>query len=726
MRLRFDTYFRPVEGVCRGRAGCLYSPEQDRLVSVSAGAVSVFSDVVRRVYLPIGRTSLEFNTQEPTFILQASIGAVALSGNGRWLAVEVKNKGIEVVDLATSIRKQVVYFGPQYGFGRDPLHELAVSNDGQFVADMGENAGFQIIRVTPECETTCEIVSGSTTEFIPAFYFAAHPVFDSSGKRLSFYAASRGHGSRRVTIHTPGYDARTMEYVALGDSFSSGEGETSDLLYKLGTNDAFEKCHVSTRSYPFLLARWMEIPTALTESVACAGARTLDIIGKATGYLGQGARLGSNGLELSENETLRLKAEALDTFQPGRIHQADFIDRYQPRVVTLGVGGNDAGFMAKLKTCAMPDLCEWAGDPAYRYASGIEIQNLFRKLREVYEELLSRSPDSLLYAEGYPDVIAPEGICDPMTATLLTYGERVFMQEGIRYLNQVIKSAAESAGIAYVDIESAFGGRLLCSAHPLKAVNGLRAGDDVAVGNVPLLKVIGNESFHPAPLGHAMISEHIQRVYGDLRAPRVCGACTSATGPPPLPDYWEKQSLNHGGTHAVNILESSKASGAHPVLKLKVESGVFQPMSTLRIELHSNPYEIGRLVVASDGTLVGNIFLPQGLSEGYHTLHLYGVSGSHEPIDVYEVISYEVPEETQSAPMAEQLPGRVEPGTAVLGVVSDVHKTQHSGRANKPRSPGESVTVLSGVVLVTVGVIITVILVLVGIRTKNSSQDPGG
>ena len=43
-----------------------------------------------------------------------------------------------------------------------------------------------------------------------------------------------------------------------------------------------------------------------------------------------------------------------------------------PEVISLGVGGNDIGFMDKLKACIMPDTCEWVGEERRRDEGGEE------------------------------------------------------------------------------------------------------------------------------------------------------------------------------------------------------------------------------------------------------------------------------------------------------------------------------------------------------------------
>src|SRR3546814_11868053 len=133
-----------------------------------------------------------------------------------------------------------------------------------------------------------------------------------------------------------------LEYLASVDSFTSGEVETESRNYLARTDDEFEKCHGSSKSYPFLLAGLLSLSSV--RNVACSGAKMTDIF-TGVGYRGQGGRLGSIGLRLSESDTLNEQTRALDSFHPGAIAQARFVERSEPRLITrseerrVGKGG---------------------------------------------------------------------------------------------------------------------------------------------------------------------------------------------------------------------------------------------------------------------------------------------------------------------------------------------------------------------------------------------------
>lgn len=129
-----------------------------------------------------------------------------------------------------------------------------------------------------------------------------------------------------------------MKYLALGDSYSSGEGDTEknksiNQKYYASETDKNgdtsngiprEKCHVSTRSYPYLLASSMTLGRGESRqwgTVACSGATIYDANqDNKLGYEGQWSGEGNPGLGrlhgLSNKSTLQ--AAALNEIIPGR------------------------------------------------------------------------------------------------------------------------------------------------------------------------------------------------------------------------------------------------------------------------------------------------------------------------------------------------------------------------------------------------------------------------
>ncbi len=752
-----DSGFHILDGACEGLAGCLYSADRDMLVSRYGGGLRVYSGVKGRIHQsfslgPLG-VKYDFDGSSPLYSAQNEagdalpIGAIALSRNGKWLAMEVKNEGIGLVDLDTGMARRVIAPGYQYNRGFDPREELAVSNDGTSVVAMGDNAGLTFASIDPECGDSfvesfppdfpfgtkpCKVVSIDPNSFIQHFSLGLSPKFDDSGGQLEFVAGSIGFGARRVILRASGYDsAPDLGYLALGDSFSSGEGETDDQHYELGTDDEFERCHVSDRSYPFLLATAMQLATSAVKNVACSGARTNDITNHGIGYWGQGGRLGPLGLGLSSNDFLLAQTNSLLGFLPERVPQETFVQRYQPAVISVGIGGNDVGFMDKLKVCAMPGTCEWAASQDGRHAIGLEIQSLFNKLVDLYQQLRLDAPFARLYAVGYSEIMSPSGTCDPLTGFLFDADERNLVSEGITYLNQVIAAASRGANIPFLNIEQSLSGRELCeSTGSPSGVNGLRLGDDIALSRqLPMLKIIGKESFHPNPSGHELIARAILQQRPDLRVGGGCDGCGTPVDPPPLPSDWSEGGSDRGALEDAAFVSPADIARTTPTFTFSLPAGSLEPNSTAYLEVHSDVEQLGAFTTETDGSVRGEARLPGTLAEGFHTIHLYGDSFSHQPVDLYQVVSFgdqTTTEEVGSISNADTSPLIGRQGENVLGY-STAKPPSQSGDA--PRAAHGSTHILwLSLVVIAGGVLLTGagFCIVLWRRRHNCMQDRGG
>lgn len=765
IKYRPDDSFRLVENMCEGAYWCVYSPETDSLFTQSGGAGVVFTDVSRRLHRNVdgvsGKTRDSFDQGDPGYVLGTGsgrgqrIGSAAYSENGIWLAYEIKDLGTARINIATGEKKLIEINGNQYGYGRDPLKEIAISNDGKQVAVMGENAGATVIVIDPECgskidDTVYESIVGESvrmceqrgldaTVLTTAFYHAFRPKFSADGGRLTFFVSSFSEGVRRIVMQAKGYPkVPSIEYIALGDSFSSGEGETSDAFYREGTNSQSEKCHTSQRSYPFLLGILMRISSSKVKSVACSGAKTIDIISESSRYFGQGDRI---GVKKSSNELLTIKADALESFVPGRVNQAAFIERYEPRLATIGIGGNDAGFMTKLKTCAMPGTCEWAQNDTSLAKTFEEIDALEDVLIGVYALLRSKSPMTQLFAVGYPDVITVDGECDVVTSMLLGKSERRFLQRGVAYINTIIRKATERVGIQFLDIEGSFVGARLCEPGSEKAVNGLRVGDDLSLSkHLPMLRVIGNETFHPTPYGHELISKTIHSVYGDLSS-YSCATCRSMSDED-RPSRMYKESLISsqilGIQRHMTFAETERASSNNRFIKIIAPATSFRPFVDIEFRLGGSNTIIARMKSDSEGGATGVIEFPD-VEEGLYSLHVSGDSFSSSSVEYYQLIEYGEGEvggggstvivnaennsvDKNATTIFEGGNTHYIPRHAVLGSM-DAYQSFH--QEITPRNRGGTIVIFG---LVVGGGVIVIALLAVYARKRyaNTSQDKGG
>lgn len=254
-----------------------------------------------------------------------------------------------------------------------------------------------------------------------------------------FDVASSGFGSPTETGPTFTTSPR-LQYVAMGDSYSSGEGNPGFIQ---GTNvSGGDQCHRSLAAYPYLLADDSQNGLNLVDNVACSGATTGDVLN------------GSNG----------------------EVPQVDALSG-QTGVVTLTVGGNDVGFEAYATTCADDYAIAIAQQPgqgpscgpgstAYQTIVGtINASSFTQDLEDTYQQILDNAPNAQLYVVGYP-YIASAG------ASLCQGFDLSGAYDVIQQLNSVIENAeivvaADNAerGVSYIDpnvSDSAFSGHTLC------------------------------------------------------------------------------------------------------------------------------------------------------------------------------------------------------------------------------------------------------------------------
>ncbi|MBV9058179.1 MAG: SGNH/GDSL hydrolase family protein [Pseudonocardiales bacterium] len=208
--------------------------------------------------------------------------------------------------------------------------------------------------------------------------------------------------------------ARMVDYVALGDSYSSGVGT--------GVYDpASGNCARSPLSYPPLWAS--EHHPATFRFVACSGATTGDVRGS--------------------------QITALDS---------------STDLVTVTIGGNDAGFGPVLRTCTVAssdNVCIAAVDAAEYFARS----ELPGRLARTYAAIRAAAPRARVIVLGYPRLfdLAP-GCADPLAPNL---ARRTKLNEGADVIDNVIyKAVVQQPGFEFVDVRGRFDGHGVCSAEP--------------------------------------------------------------------------------------------------------------------------------------------------------------------------------------------------------------------------------------------------------------------
>jgi lysophospholipase L1-like esterase len=225
--------------------------------------------------------------------------------------------------------------------------------------------------------------------------------------------------------------AAATGYVALGDSYSAGVGSGS---YIGSSGD----CEDSTLAYPYL---WQAAnhPSSF-DFAACSGATVSTVLSSQMSGL---------------NSTTGL--------------------------VSITVGGNDAGFSSTMETCVLEgtSACESAVATAENYAN----TTLPGTLAGLYTTIRKDAPNAKVVVLDYPHLYQVPGDC----LFGISDTSRNAINGAADDLDGVIQTAAQNAGFTFVDVRGAFNGHEICS-------------DDSWLHSTTLPI---DESYHPTSAGQA-------------------------------------------------------------------------------------------------------------------------------------------------------------------------------------------------------------------------------
>ena len=426
----------------------------------------------------------------------------AISEDGTWLLADSPGKAVVRINTTTM---EVLPFAQsfEYGNGIGAGLKMSISGDGRYASIYSKNYSFFKIYDLSTCaavpNTITQPVTCSSKDLLT---FVKSKIKDLSSvlqirfvtnDSMNFYASYDAISAPKkglFTLASPGNSLNATDYLAIGDSFSSGEGAHQ---YELGTDHENNKCHLSRVSYPYLIAKHMNYSSF--HSVACSGAQRYKITEGKKNSSGKPPKSNdSNQYYLDPPET------TLGIWIPGYRKQIEAVQKADPNIITLTLGGNDINFSSKIINCIKPGTCY----PSYEDKKEVfnEIESLHSKLITVYKKLKAESRKATrIYVVGYPSIAYADGNC--ALNVRMNHDELVFAQTVVDQLNATIKSASASAGVHYIDVTDAFNGNRLCETNSNNvAMNGITAGNDI-------MNIIGNESFHPNQFGHELLTYKI-------------------------------------------------------------------------------------------------------------------------------------------------------------------------------------------------------------------------
>ncbi|GGM76416.1 hypothetical protein GCM10010106_23670 [Thermopolyspora flexuosa] len=269
-------------------------------------------------------------------------------------------------------------------------------------------------------------------------------------------------------------------YVGLGDSYSSGEGAFGEQDEQAPVNPGATACRRSRESYVPQVGEAYRFPEGV-EFWACGGATTRGVLRGQHGHTPQIERIGP-----------------------------------ATSLVTLTLGGNDAGFSPVLTECftrvTWSDACV-RQEPEVRR----RIERLGHDLYEVIAEIRRRAPRARIIVVGYPRPF-PKSPAEevrglgPLPAVSLTPDDQLWLNRMTKELDDQIARVANGidrliaafrgqGSVEYLDAYDAFDGHEVGTAQPY--LNGLV----LELGVPP----VNPHSFHPNRDGYRRLGELVKQ-----------------------------------------------------------------------------------------------------------------------------------------------------------------------------------------------------------------------
>ncbi|MCW2781426.1 MAG: Lipase 2 precursor [Marmoricola sp.] len=209
-------------------------------------------------------------------------------------------------------------------------------------------------------------------------------------------------------------------------------------------------CIRSNGNYPHLLAKAVQIGQLV--DVSCSGATTHDL------------------------------ASRMPLFEGGTLPPQDNALTRSTDLVTVGIGGNDNGLFATiLSTCRQADGCGISAELPELTAT---VDRLGPTLVAVLHRVRVRAPKAKILLIGYPKIAPDRGGCaqlPQLAATNLGTINEVNLQ-----LNNVMRAAARTAHVGFINVYQASRGHDICSPSPW--VNGTTTDVSAALALHPFAR----------------------------------------------------------------------------------------------------------------------------------------------------------------------------------------------------------------------------------------------
>lgn len=293
-----------------------------------------------------------------------------------------------------------------------------------------------------------------------------------------------------------GYCAE-VKWIALGDSYSSGEG-AGEANYLEGTDVPGQNmCHRSNTSYSKVTR---DLPQIADEFFACSGARSVNVIQQSQGGIPQ----------CFQDEAAPYLCSNVYA-PPDDIPQLDQLELGSAGLITITMGGNDVQFAEILTWCYKKPDCEHFTPPGWDMTLGEALtQNIILlefRMEAMLEDIALKAPFASVRVLGYPALFPSaaqpecEALADPCGYGDYSPEEQSWLNSLVPDLNVAIAMAAANLAGRFISVTDYFEGHEICGPRHSWFV----PPPTDSCGSVIWDAMWGNTSpeyFHPTPTGH--------------------------------------------------------------------------------------------------------------------------------------------------------------------------------------------------------------------------------
>ena len=322
------------------------------------------------------------------------------------------------------------------------------TNADWFTLSLGEISASQFVKVNPD--------AGCGADSDPS----SHPDFSGSGAPIEFGFVRANsqidpYGAYDITAALDNFrfSVNGVAYVALGDSYSAGEGLAPFLP---GTDDpGVNVCHRSQKAYGWLI-QFPGVDLTTENFLACSGATTLNM------------RPGGSHPRSAPGEPAQMDRY----YRPPR----DTVQIVNPdtEMVTLTAGGNDLGFAAILQECA--DVADCTSDTfrpfpnsnlSFKQAIQAQLASVVGpRARALYSAVTTRAQNASVLVLGYPRLFGKGACLNPLVTIPFSKNERKWLDDLSDDLNLTLWWQASTAGVHFVSVSGGFNGHETCDLVP--------------------------------------------------------------------------------------------------------------------------------------------------------------------------------------------------------------------------------------------------------------------